>query len=143
VRASRRPERWPINSATASRVHRNPRQAELIGRGLADPCHQLLLPGFGAGGLLTRSAAAALGSKPGPATSRERRIQRLTALWWTPDTRAASAWVLASSTAGTARLRSAARAAAGNDRLSPSVLPGAYDTITPFAYRNDKISEVA
>jgi hypothetical protein len=43
-----------------------------------------------------------------------------------------------SSTARTARLRSAACAAAGNDRLSPSAMPAAYDTITPFAYRGDK-----
>jgi hypothetical protein len=35
-------------------------------------------------------------------------------------------------------LRSAAWAAAGNDRVSSSVIPGAYDTITPFAYRSDK-----
>jgi hypothetical protein len=34
-------------------------------------------------------------------------------------------------------LRSAAWAAAGNDRVSSSVIPGAYDTITPFAYRSD------
>jgi hypothetical protein len=45
-----------------------PRQAELIGGGLADQCHKLLLLGFGQGGLLTRTAAAALLSKPCPAT---------------------------------------------------------------------------
>src|SRR4029453_1717516 len=45
-----------------------------------------------------------------------------------------------SSTARTARLRSAACAAAGNDRVSSSVIPGAYDTITPFAYRSDSWS---
>jgi len=41
------------------------------------------------------------------------------------------------STARTARLRSAACAAAGNDRVSSSAMPEAYDTITPFAYRSD------
>src|SRR5512132_1455309 len=41
------------------------------------------------------------------------------------------------STARTARLRSAACAAAGNDRVSSSVMLRAYDTITPFAYRSD------
>ncbi len=45
-----------------------------------------------------------------------------------------------SSTARTARLRSAAWAAAGNDRVSPSVMPGAYNTITPFACRSDNCS---
>jgi hypothetical protein len=34
-------------------------------------------------------------------------------------------------------LRNAAWAAAGNDRVSSSVISGAYDTITPFAYRSD------
>jgi hypothetical protein len=43
-----------------------PRQAELIGRGLADQCHKLLLLGFGQGGLLTRTAAAAPLRKPRP-----------------------------------------------------------------------------
>src|SRR4029453_6809466 len=42
-----------------------------------------------------------------------------------------------SRTARTARLRSAAWAAGGNDRVSSSVMPAAYDTITPFAYRGD------
>jgi hypothetical protein len=42
-----------------------------------------------------------------------------------------------SSTTRTARLRSAACAAPGNDRASSSVIPQAYDTITPFAYRSD------
>src|SRR5215218_2856081 len=42
-----------------------------------------------------------------------------------------------SSTARTARLRSAASAAAGNDRLSSTAMSEAYDTITPFAYRSD------
>jgi hypothetical protein len=45
-----------------------PRQAELVRGGLADQCHKLLLLGFGQGGLLTRTAAAALLSKPCPAT---------------------------------------------------------------------------
>jgi hypothetical protein len=34
-------------------------------------------------------------------------------------------------------LRSAACAAAGNDRVSPSAMPGTYNTITPFACRSD------
>jgi hypothetical protein len=34
-------------------------------------------------------------------------------------------------------LRSAACAAPGNDRVSSSVMPRAYDTITPFACRSD------
>src|SRR5215211_5989242 len=42
--------------------------------------------------------------------------------------------------ARTARLRSAACAAPGNDRASSSVIPQAYDAITPFAYRSDKCS---
>src|SRR5205809_6141898 len=42
-----------------------------------------------------------------------------------------------SSTTRTARLRNAACAAPGNDRASSSVIPQAYDTITPFAYRSD------
>jgi hypothetical protein len=41
-----------------------------------------------------------------------------------------------SKTARTARLRSAACAAAGNDRVSSSAMPEAYDTITPFACRS-------
>jgi hypothetical protein len=41
------------------------------------------------------------------------------------------------STARTARLRSAAWAGAGNDRVSSSATPGAYATITPFAYRSN------
>src|SRR5206468_13083981 len=45
-----------------------------------------------------------------------------------------------SSTTRTARLRNAACAAPGNDRASSSVIPQAYDTITPFAYRSDKCS---
>src|SRR4029453_6616016 len=48
-----------------------------------------------------------------------------------------------SSTARTARLRSAAWAAAGNDRVSSSAMPAAYDTITPFAYRGDNCSQTA
>jgi hypothetical protein len=36
-----------------------------------------------------------------------------------------------------ARVRSAACAAAGNDRVSSSAMPEIYDTITPFAYRSD------
>ena len=47
-----------------------PRQAELVRGGLPDQCHKLLLLGFGQGGLLTRTAAAALLSKPRPATLR-------------------------------------------------------------------------
>ena len=54
-------------------------------------------------------------------------IQRFTALGWTPNTRAASAWVIPSSTAWTARLRSAAWAAPGRDRASSFDMPRAYD----------------
>ncbi len=48
----------------------------------------------------------------------------------TLNTRAAWAWVMPSSTARTARLGSAAWATAGNDRMSSSVIPEAYDIIT-------------
>src|SRR4029450_1362180 len=48
-----------------------------------------------------------------------------------------------SSTARTARLRSAAWAAAGHDHVSSSAMPAAYDTITPFAYRGDMCSRRA
>jgi hypothetical protein len=37
-------------------------------------------------------------------------------------------------------LRSAACATAGNDRVSTSAMPEAYDTITPFAYRGDNVT---
>jgi hypothetical protein len=58
-----------------------------------------------------------------------------------PNTRAASAWVMPPSTARTARLGNAACAAAGNDRVSSSVMPEAYDTTTPFACRSDNWSQ--
>src|SRR6266487_260664 len=64
-------------------------------------------------------------------------IQRFTALGWTPNTRAASAWVIPSSTAWTARLRSAACAAPGRDRASSFDMPRAYDNPTLFACRSD------
>jgi hypothetical protein len=64
-------------------------------------------------------------------------IHRFTALWWTPNTRAASTWVMPSNTARTARLRSAACAAAGSDRVSSSAMHQAYGIITPFACRGD------
>jgi hypothetical protein len=45
--------------------------------------------------------------------------------------------VMPPSTARTARLRNAACAASGSDRASSSVMPQAYDTITPFACPRD------
>jgi hypothetical protein len=66
-----------------------PRQAKLVRGGLADQCPKLLLLGFGQGGLLTRTAAAALLPKPGPATLPVASDPAVDALWWTPNTRAA------------------------------------------------------
>ena|SRR6266487_3101663 len=78
-------------------------------------------------------------------------IQRFTALGWTPNTRAASAWVIPSSTAWTARLRSAAWAAPGRDRASSFDMPRAYDiplylpagVITPRVGRHRGRSDLA
>src|SRR5215217_2994706 len=62
-------------------------------------------------------------------------IQRFTALGCTPNTWAASTCDIPSSTAWTARLRSAAWAAPGRDRASSFDMWQAYEHLTLFGYR--------
>jgi len=92
---------------------------------------------FGKGHLLAGTAAATLLSKPGPAALPVTSDPAVHRIGCTLNSRAAWAWVLPSSTARTARFRNAACAAPGNDRVSSSAMPEAYDTITPFACRSD------
>src|SRR6266699_1294234 len=128
--------RWcaPSGSHSAGRSARRPppgstesRQPELVRRAVPHQRDNLLLL---AGGSAACSPARRPRRRCDSASQPPWRycfIQRFTALGWTPNTRAASAWAIPSSTAWTARLRSAAWAAPARDRASSFDMPRAYD----------------
>jgi hypothetical protein len=115
-----------------------PRQIKFVWSHLADQRDDLPLLRFGQGGLFAWTAIAAPFGKPVPAVvpvafdppvdgiavvaEHSRGLGLGHAVQHRPD----------------GPLRSATCGAAGNDRVSSPAMPGAYDTITPFACRTDK-----
>jgi hypothetical protein len=97
-----------------------------------------LLLGFGEGGLLAWTATATPFGKPLPAALPVALDPPVDGGVVDAEHPRGLGLVMPASTARTARLRSAACAAAGNDRVSASAIPRAYDTTTPFACRSDK-----
>ena len=122
-----------ISSATVSRVHRNP--ARLSWSGVASRTSAMTSCCCGS----ERAAACSPGrrprrrsEKPVPAALPVALDPAVDGVVVDPEHPGGLGLGHAPQTARTARLRSAACAAAGKDRVSSSLIPGAYDTITPL-----------